>query len=103
MVMGLFKTKKESYVPLIGLVIALVPVLAFVIMSLYDSYVPYWIYQGIDRNVTYLLGFFILISIISIVLGIKAITEERKNTLGIATLTIDAITITFNSLLLAQN
>ena len=98
--MGLFKKKRESYVPFIGIILALVPVFAFVIMAMFDSYVPYWIYQGIDRNITYLLVFFILIAIISIVLGIKAITEENKKTVGISTLTIDTITITFNAILL---
>ena len=98
--MNIFKKKNESSAPIIGLVLALVPVFAFLIMSIYDSYVPYWIYQGIDRNLTYLLFLFVLISVISLVLGIRAITQDEKNFLGISTLTIDSITITFNTLLL---
>ena len=98
--MKIFKKKNESSAPIIGLVLALVPVFAFLIMSIYDSYVPYWIYQGIDKNLTYLLFLFVLISVVSLVLGIRAITQDEKNFLGISTLTIDSITIAFNTLVL---
>ena len=98
--MNLFKRKKESKLPVIGLVLAFIPILAFLLMSLYHSYIPYWLYQGIDKNVTALLIILVLISILSLAFSIKGLSNKLDRLISFVSITLNSITITFNSLLI---
>lgn len=98
--MKLFKKEKRSKLPVIGLILAFVPVFSFILMSLYDSYIPYWIYKGIDKNITVLLIVLVLIAILSTLFSIKGLKDKLDKLLSFVSITINGITITFNSLLI---
>lgn len=98
--MKLFKKEKISKGPIIGLILSFVPVCAFLIMSICHSYIPYWLYKGIDKNISLLLLLLVLVSIVSLVLCIKDINNKKGRLSNFVGITIDSITITFNILLL---